>query len=91
MFDRSRGQALDATALGLSNLYSDVNGVDALIADSAPNGAIGGEISAWIFDTTGHADSFQADNASSLRQSNVVILVRSSYRAAAKAALDELG
>jgi hypothetical protein len=90
MFDRSRGQASDGPTLGLLNL-SDVDGVDALVADAGLNGAIGSEISAWIFDTTDHADSFRADNASSLQRNNVVILVRRRGQAAAKAALDDLG
>lgn len=91
VFDRSKGAAPEGTVLGLLALYSELEDVSALVADASPDGAVGGEISAWVFDTTGHADSFQAGGASRLQRGNVVVLTDTAHEAAASAALDELG
>jgi hypothetical protein len=90
VFDRTRGKRPDGSVLGLLNLFGEVEGWDALVADSAPDGAIGPTVSAWIFDGVDHADSFAADSTLRLQNANVVVLTDAEHRNAASAALDDL-
>lgn len=91
VFDRSKDEQPEGTVLGLIGLHSELEGVDALIADSSSHGAIGSEISTWVFDTTSHADSFRAASGAQLQRQNVVVLTDTANEAAARAALDDLG
>jgi hypothetical protein len=91
VFDRSGGDRVEGTVLGLLGLYSELEDIDALIADSSLDGAIGSEISAWVFDTSNHADSFRATSGAQLQRRNVVVITRAANEAAASAALDDLG
>lgn len=91
IFDRRSGEAPEDTVLGLLNLYSDLEKVEALVADTRSDGAIGSEISAWVFDSSAHAESFQADGRFRLQTQNVVVLTDKEHEAAAGAALDDLG
>jgi hypothetical protein len=90
VFDRTRDETPGESVLGLLNLFGEVEGWDALVADSAPDGAIGSTVSAWIFDDMDHADSFAADSALRLQNGNVVVLTDAEHREAASAALDDL-
>jgi hypothetical protein len=91
IFDRSKGDVPEATVLGLLALYSDFDDVEALVADTSPDGAIGGEASAWVFDTAAHADAFQAGRRFRLQRQNVVVFTDEQHKAAASAALRDLG
>jgi hypothetical protein len=91
IFDRTSGRQPNGAALALLSLFDGVEDVDALVADSAPDGAIGREVSAWVFDNGDHADEFQAGSTLRLQNGNVVVLTDVEHRDAAKAALDELG
>ena len=90
VFDRSRGESPNGSVLGLLNLFGDLRDVTALVADTSSDGAIGRNVSAWVFDTRSQADSFQADLTWRLEKGNVVVLVDEEHKAAASAALDDL-
>jgi hypothetical protein len=90
VFDRTRQETPDGSVLGLLALFGEVEGWDALVADSAPDGAIGPTVSAWIFDGVDHADSFAADSTLRLQNANVVVLNDAEHHNAASAALDDL-
>jgi hypothetical protein len=70
-----RSWPVGGPSLGLLDLLGATN-VTALVADRSSDGAIGNQISAFIFATVDDADSFGAANGSSLRRGNVVVLVR---------------
>jgi hypothetical protein len=91
IFDRTRGDEPSGTALVLLALFDDLEDVDALVADAAGDGAIGREVSAWIFDSADHAESFQSGSMFRLQNENVVTLTDAEHQAAVRAALDDLG
>jgi len=91
VFDRTPGKEPNGSAIGLLALFDNAAPVLAVVADSGPNGAIGNEVSAWIFDTAEHAEAFQTASSSRLQNRNVVVLVGPRKREAASAALDDLG
>ncbi len=65
--------------------------MEALVADASPDGAIGSKVSAWVFDSSAHAKSFQEDGRFRLQKHDVVVLTDAEHEAAAAAALDDLG
>ena len=91
VFDRARGEAPDGKGLALLSLFDGVEDVDALVADAAADGAIGREVSAWIFDSSDHAESFQSGSMFRLQTQNVVALTDAEHQAGVRAALDDLG
>ena len=90
MFDRTRGDQPDGTVLGLLGLFDDLKGVNGLVADTAHDGAVGGEVSAWILDSADHANSFQVGSMFRFQNQNVVALTDAEHQTAVRAALDDL-
>jgi hypothetical protein len=91
IFDRTRGDEPSGTVLALLALFDDLEDVDALVADAAADGAIGREVSAWIFDSADHVESFQSGSMIRPQKRNVVTLTDAEHQAAVRAALDDLG
>jgi hypothetical protein len=88
VFDRTAGDPPQGI-LRLINLFSDPVQVNALVADSTANGAVGTEIGAWLLTNDALARRFRGAGVR-LQQGNLVIGVTPKRAEAARAALADL-